>query len=225
MCTEGCLSFAQSQLRESVVAGARVLEVGSCDVNGSVRSIVARHAPTSYVGVDIKAGPGVDVVCPAGKLVEQFGARSFEVVISTEMLEHVADWQVAVAEMKAVLRKGGRMILTTRSPGFQLHGYPADFWRFTMDDMRMIFADFNDLLVTSDRPESPGVFVSGTKSDRPPVPLGSLTVYSMVTRSRRRRATVLDRFLSRGLISMKRRVPVGARRLTRRALSGVRPAR
>jgi hypothetical protein len=40
----------------------RVLDIGAMDVNGSLR----RHAPSfiAYVGMDIEAGPGVDVVNP-----------------------------------------------------------------------------------------------------------------------------------------------------------------
>ena len=46
----------------SVVAGqryARVVEVGSRDINGSIRELVDAD---TYVGIDLEEGPGVDVV-------------------------------------------------------------------------------------------------------------------------------------------------------------------
>jgi hypothetical protein len=72
--------------------GKRVLEVGSKFVNGSVRPLIERFcSPRDYVGVDIEPGKYVDVVLPAEKLVNCFGPESFDVVISTELLEHVYD--------------------------------------------------------------------------------------------------------------------------------------
>lgn len=212
MCTKGSRIFAAEELKHTG-ADACVLEVGSYDVNGSVRELYPSSIAKSYVGVDIAPGPGVDVVWPAERLVERFGLESFDVVVSTEMLEHVADWRLAVAQMKLVLRRGGRLILTTRSPGFGLHGFPADFWRFTPHDMRVIFADLDDVCIEADAPESPGVFVSGRKSDRPMVSTAALTVYSVVTRMRRERATMFDRVASRILVAGKSAAPMSARRV------------
>jgi hypothetical protein len=44
----------------SLISGAKVLEIGSYDVNGSLRSLFAKAG--EYTGVDLKEGPGVDLV-------------------------------------------------------------------------------------------------------------------------------------------------------------------
>jgi SAM-dependent methyltransferase len=99
--------FVESVEREEF-EGKRVLEVGSKYVNGSVRPLIERFlSPKEYVGVDIEPGKFVDVVLPAERLVEHFGPESFDVVIATELLEHVQDWRLVVNNMKAVLRRGG----------------------------------------------------------------------------------------------------------------------
>ena len=49
----------------------------------------------------------VDVVVPAEELVKYFGAESFDVVIATELLEHVKDWRLVVNNMKQVLKPKG----------------------------------------------------------------------------------------------------------------------
>jgi Methyltransferase domain. len=106
----------------------RVLEVGSRFVNGSVRPLIERFCkPREYVGIDIEAGRYVDIILPAERLVDHFGPESFNAVISTEVLEHVFDWRLVVNNMKAVLRRGGYIYITTRSKGFPYHGYPYDF--------------------------------------------------------------------------------------------------
>ncbi|MEZ0346221.1 MAG: methyltransferase domain-containing protein [Infirmifilum sp.] len=62
--------------------------------------------PREYVGVGIEPGLFVDVLAPAEGLVERFGEDSFDVVISTELLEHVREWRLAVSNMKRVLKPG-----------------------------------------------------------------------------------------------------------------------
>lgn len=144
------------------VHGKSVVEVGSMDVNGSLRAHVLALGPTSYVGVDFMAGPGVDVICDASCLEPRFGKNVFDVVISTEMLEHAEDWRGAVLAMKSVLRAGGILLITARGPGFPLHGYPHDWHRFTTLDFRRMFSDF-EIRVLKDDPQYPGVMLLARK--------------------------------------------------------------
>jgi SAM-dependent methyltransferase len=192
MCHRGCLSFAHTHLTAADVAGQRVLEVGSRDVNGSVRPIVESLGPCEYVGVDIEAGPSVDLICRAEDLVKRFGASSFDIVISTELLEHVRDWRSAVSNMKTVLRPGGTLLLTTRSRGFHLHGYPWDYWRFELDDMRAIFGEFDIDALEADA-IAPGVFLKASKPASPsPVNLSQIRLYSVITQSRKHEISATD---------------------------------
>jgi SAM-dependent methyltransferase len=48
-------------------------------------------------------------------LTKEFGREAFDVIISTQVLEHVRDWRGAMAEMRNVLRPGGTMLLTCDS--------------------------------------------------------------------------------------------------------------
>lgn len=163
MCSESCLGFVRYILSEREVALRDILEVGSRDVNGSAREIVLSLQPLRYLGVDLVAGPGVDQVCPAEKLIATFGERRFDGVLCLETLEHVGDWRVVVHNLKHVLRPGGWLVLTTRSPGFPYHEHPIDHWRFTMRDLHTIFSDFM-LEGLYDDPREPGVFL---KAHRP----------------------------------------------------------
>jgi glycosyltransferase involved in cell wall biosynthesis len=157
----GFFSYGALQGRE--VTGRRVLEVGSLNVNGSVRPMVEARGPADYLGVDVVAGPGVDMVADAAHLADTFGLDAFDVVISTECLEHVGDWQAAIANMVAVLAPGGVLVWTTRSPGFGWH-HPPDRWRYTQAAMADILRRLGlDPMVVMDDPEMPGVFVKAAK--------------------------------------------------------------
>lgn len=184
MCNTACVQFAWAHLGADDVAGKRVIEVGSFDVNGSLRPWIESLGPASYVGVDITEGPGVDVICDASALVARFGAESFDVVISTEMLEHVRAWRSVVSNLKNLLRPGGVLLVTTRSVGFGYHGYPSDFWRYSDQDFRRIFADMTIHALSSD-PECPGIFL---KAERPvdfvEQPLDSIQIYSILKSKR-----------------------------------------
>ena len=47
--------------------------------------------PKECLGIDVEPGEFVDMVVPAGDIVKRFGEESFDVIISTELLEHVTD--------------------------------------------------------------------------------------------------------------------------------------
>ena len=162
MCNQACVDFGQVNLQREDVCGKTVIEIGAMDVNGSLRPHVESLGPSRYIGVDIEAGPGVDVICNAERLLAVFGPESFDVVISTELLEHVRDWRRVVGTMKRLLKSEGTLLITTRSNGFPYHGYPYDFWRYELSDMRVIFSDFTIEALESD-PQDPGVFIKARR--------------------------------------------------------------
>lgn len=180
MCHSSCIEFVASRLGPDDIRGSDVLEVGSRDVNGSVRPLVEQAGPASYVGVDIEGGPGVDEICDASELVQRFGSERFDVVLSTELLEHVRDWRRAVSQMKDVLRPGGTLVITTRSRGFGVHAYPHDYWRYEPDDMRRIFGDLEIESLERD-PTRPGVFLKAQKPRNfVPGRLDEVALYSII---------------------------------------------
>ncbi len=164
MCNSACLDFVKQNIRSRDVKGKDVLESGARNVNGSARAFVEALKPAIYIGTDIVPGEGVDQVCDAVDLAATFGEDSFDLLISTEAIEHIQDWRGAVSNFKRVLREGGVLFITTRSKGFPYHGYPADFWRYEVPDMQAIFADFDILVLDSD-PTEPGVFLKARKPE------------------------------------------------------------
>lgn len=143
-----------------------VLEVGSYNVNGTVRPVVERLEPKTYLGVDASPGPNVDRVVDCRDLVDVFGPGSWDVVISTEMLEHVRDWKDCMRNLVDVVKPGGVLAVTTRSPGFPYHPFPEDHWRYTRVQMLDILERAHmDVVELLDDPEAPGVFALARKSD------------------------------------------------------------
>jgi hypothetical protein len=107
---------AAKELFPDYFFGVTVLEIGSYDVNGSIR---AHFTPTRYVGVDLVDGPGVDHVC----LGHAFRWRErFDVAISTECFEHDPFYSATFANMVRHVRDGGMVLFTCASTGRAEHG-------------------------------------------------------------------------------------------------------
>src|SRR5947208_8594501 len=100
VCKAACILFGFRSISLSEVAGKRVLEIGSADRNGSLRPIIESYHPSEYVGIDVEPGPGVDRVAEAGQIAQVFGEESFDLVVSTETLEHIRDWRAEFADSK-----------------------------------------------------------------------------------------------------------------------------
>lgn len=162
MCHPLCIDFAVNALVKREIEGKRVLEVGALDVNGSARLQIEKFKPVEYIGVDVVMGTGVNEICSATDILNRYGKESFDVIIATELLEHVNDWKKAVNNFKDVLKSNGILLITTRSIGFGYHGFPYDYWRFEEKDMRYIFSDFIIERLEKD-PLVPGVFMKARK--------------------------------------------------------------
>jgi len=109
---------AVARANTDLVEGARVLEIGSFDVNGSVRNLFA--GATTYVGVDLQDGPGVDVVAYGHEF--ESPAASFDIAISGECFEHDPYWVLTFNNMCRLVRPGGLVVFTCASRGRPEHG-------------------------------------------------------------------------------------------------------
>ena len=94
-----------------------LLEIGSLDVNGTVRDLFPDADP--YVGLDLAPGAAVDVVASG----HDFGpSEGFDTVVTTECLEHDPGWHLTLRNVVRVLRPGGTLLLTCATTGRHEHG-------------------------------------------------------------------------------------------------------
>ena len=108
---------------------ASILEIGSQSVNGSLRSNAL--PTTNYVGVDIAAGEGVDLVIEPGQTLPVEDA-SFDFVIASSVFEHDPCFWMTFLEMCRATKEGGYIYINAPSNGV-VHRYPMDNWRFYPD--------------------------------------------------------------------------------------------
>jgi SAM-dependent methyltransferase len=114
----------------NVGVDGRVLDYGCADK--PYRSFFADGV--DYVGADLPGNPHADVIInPDGGV--GVPDKSFDAVMSTQVLEHVGDPAAYLAECLRVLRPGGLMLLSTHGM-MVYHPDPVDLWRWTEAGLR-----------------------------------------------------------------------------------------
>lgn len=107
----------------------RIIEIGSQDVNGSIRNVFKNAG--EYIGVDFVTAPGVDLILqdPYEIPLED---ESVDIVICSSVLEHSEFFWVLFLEIIRILKPSGLFYLNVPSNG-SYHRYPVDCWRFYPD--------------------------------------------------------------------------------------------
>lgn len=96
---------------------------------------------TAYVGLDVVDGPEVDVVVDPHEPWPLADA-TFDVLLASQVLEHVADLPLTLGEMTRVVRPGGTMVVSFPFL-YNEHGAPFDFQRFTAHRAARLFPQWD----------------------------------------------------------------------------------
>lgn len=113
----------------SAASPLMLVEVGSRDVNGSIRQFA--DPVHSYTGLDFDAGRGVDIVLDDAYSFP-FGDESVDVLLTSSCFEHSEFFWLTFLECQRILKPGGLMYLNAPSNGL-FHRHPVDCWRFYPD--------------------------------------------------------------------------------------------
>ncbi len=158
--------YVQRVVRSLSAPPRRVVELGSYNLNGSVRDLFPGAA---YVGVDQRPGPGVDIVADAAEWGED---SRFDCVVCTEVLEHTPTGIEICSNALWLLAPGGVFIVTAAAPPRPPHSgvdgqprlLPGEFYRnVSKADLQFWLYPFAFVLV--DDGENPGdVYATAFKS-------------------------------------------------------------
>lgn len=115
---EQLVFFKKIQLRmPEYFTDTKVLEVGSLDINGSIRQFFNAQ---EYIGLDVGAGPGVDIVCEGQNF--DYPDDYFDVTVSSECFEHNPFWLETFLNMIRMTKSGGLVAFSCASEGRKEHG-------------------------------------------------------------------------------------------------------
>ena len=119
--------FFETYLKDS--DGTVIVDLGSQDVNGSLRSVAPAGA--KYIGVDFERAKGVDIVIDDPYCLP-FDDASIDVCVSSSCFEHSEFFWLVHLEVMRILKPAGLFYLNVPANG-DFHRFPVDCWRFYPD--------------------------------------------------------------------------------------------
>lgn len=119
----------------------KILEVGSLDINGSVRTFFTN---CNYLGIDLGTGKGVDLVCSGHEL--DHPDQTYDCSITTECFEHNPFWVETFRNMIRMTKSGGLIVMTCATEGRPEHGTA----RTTPQDAPLVKWDYYKNLTEND---------------------------------------------------------------------------
>lgn len=121
------------------------LEVGSRDY-GSTSDLSVLFPGETYTRVDMSAGKSVDRVIDMTLAFNQvdsaLGGLRFGTIFCLCVLEHCDQPFKMAGNLARLLRPGGKICISVPF-AWKFHGYPSDYWRFTHEGVRKLFADLD----------------------------------------------------------------------------------
>jgi len=133
-----------SQEYSHILPKSEVLTVGA---GGKVNELLDRYSREigfNVLSFDIDENRGPDIV---GDICSfDFDERKFEVIVMSEVLEHVHSPHLALDNVYKILDDGGKLILTTPFI-MPIHDKPCDYYRYTRYGLEFLLKEFKDVQV------------------------------------------------------------------------------
>lgn len=115
-------------------SGGVIVEIGSQNVNGSIRDVAPPNL--KYIGVDFVSGNGVDVILDDPYKLP-FDDDSVDIVMSSSCLEHSEMFWLVFLEVLRVLKPNGLFYINVPTNS-DFHRHPVDCWRFYPDSAQAL---------------------------------------------------------------------------------------
>ena len=147
---------------------APVYEFGSYQVEGQegYTNLRGMFAGKSFVGCDMRAGPGVDRIEDVSAI--SLPSNSAGTVLCIETFEHVFEVRRAFDEVFRILKPGGLFLITTPL-NFRIHAYPDDYWRMTPSCLKRMMSPYEGRIIGAQghSPFPHSVMALGVKTPAP----------------------------------------------------------
>ncbi len=143
------------QMPSNGMAPMSVLDVGSFDLNGTLKPIMIKFG--NYTGIDLVNGPNVDVVVTEPYRYP-FPNGNFDLIVSNATVEHIQRPWVWMTELARLTAIGGMVIVMnpTVMPyhAQEISNEALDCWRILKDGMRLLMNDAGLDVICADQDDT-----------------------------------------------------------------------
>lgn len=187
---EFCQDYLAARQHESLT----IIDLGSCDYNGSYRPIFD-HKPWRYIGADLGPGKNVDLILHQAYDWRELKSESVDALVSGQTFEHTEFLWETILEIERVLKPGGLCCIIAPATGEE-HRFPLDCWRIFADGFRALarYAGLEVLQAQTHWKELPK-YDSESNKWHESVLIARKPVHSLGTKVRRRLFALARRWL------------------------------
>ncbi len=118
-----------------------IVEIGSRDY-GSTENFRELYPGNAFVGVDLEAGPGVDMVADLTEGVGSLPESHFGLAICCSVLEHTPRPWIMAQNITRIVREHGWLYIAVPWV-WRYHAYPDDYFRFSFRGVAALFPAFD----------------------------------------------------------------------------------
>lgn len=131
------MKFFMTQTREIILHSLAFVKGDILDFGAGSMKYKKYLAPrgTRYVAFDMVAGQNIDMVGDAHH--PPFQDKSFDTIIMTQVLEHIAHPEIIFKELFRMLRSSGHCVITAPFL-IPYHADPHDYYRYTPEGLALL---------------------------------------------------------------------------------------
>jgi SAM-dependent methyltransferase len=126
------LKTTLEQIIACYVAPLQQTELVAVDMGCGVMPYRSLFTPlvSKYIGADLSSNPQADICMDQATAAIALEADSVDLILSTQVLEHVENPELYLAEARRLCKPDGLLILSTHGH-WVYHPTPQDYWRWT----------------------------------------------------------------------------------------------
>lgn len=141
---QGLYPFLEGEFAK-IPAGAKVLNVGA---GGEIETLLRNYASAqSFEVQSLDIDPDRDPEIVGDLSTFEFDDIAFDVIVLSEVLEHIRTPDAAVSNALMGLKPGGSLVLTTPFL-FPIHDRPHDYYRYTKYGLAWLLRDYVDVAIS-----------------------------------------------------------------------------
>lgn len=136
-------------VRTNIARDAKVVDIG-CGVGDLLREVRSRRPGVSVSGLDfsVKAVEGARAAMPDGDFIQHvieqslpYDDATFDLVLCTDVLEHLEFPRIVVAELVRICRPGGLVAIVV--PDGDVDQFLGHYWFWNEESFRVLLSDWD----------------------------------------------------------------------------------